>query len=516
MTFHHWRRPDSVVRYGNLVAIALLALYFFIIPAFLVVYFLADPNLRGSGVPKMAWWAHRSLTPKYQHWAAERLSRGTVNANTEDISGTEWPLFGSVFYLWATESLQEAWEQGDRRVATAPAVYARDAIEAAAALVTDPGHAAWVEKHWGKEYLHKEDAFYRMLLISAMTSHAKLLGSDRYLPALRDQVESLSDELDRSPSGLLNDYPDQCYPTDVLATIAAIRRADTVLGTDHSRFVARARRAFEGACLDPATGLPPYDAIAESGRPLSCARGCGNSYMALNAPQLWPETAVQWYALYEKHFWQYRLTAYGFREFPKGAPGNEWYMDVDSGPVIAGHGTAASAFGVGAARLNGRFDHAWPLSAEMITTCCPLADGALAGPRVLSNAINAPYLGEAAILYFLTRQPAPEAVLRQGGQLPPFVPILLAGYLLLGALFLFAAFLRHRQWRKQPPNRPPLAGVQLALWMGLLIAGAWLTIGGHWIPGLAMLLAAQLLPRGGGKLEARDQAKADESSGRGA
>ncbi len=53
-------------------------------------------------------------------------------------------------------------------------------------------------------------------------------------------------------------------------------------------------------------------------------------------------------------------------------------MDVDAGPVLAGHGFAACAFGIGAARANGRFNHAWPLSAEMLVTCWPLLDGTLA------------------------------------------------------------------------------------------------------------------------------------------
>ena len=66
------------------------------------------------------------------------------------ISGTEWPLFGAVFYLWATESLQDEWEKGHSPYAVAPKVYARGAIEAAARLVMDPTQANWVKIHWGK------------------------------------------------------------------------------------------------------------------------------------------------------------------------------------------------------------------------------------------------------------------------------------------------------------------------------------------------------------------------------
>ena len=74
------------------------------------------------------------------------------------------------------------------------------------------------------------------------------------------------------------------------------------------------------------------------------------------APELWPQKAEHWYRLYEEHFWQHRWTAVGFREFPHGMKGKNWYADVDAGPVLAGHGISASAFGVGAAAVNGRFD----------------------------------------------------------------------------------------------------------------------------------------------------------------
>ncbi len=123
-----------------------------------------------------------------------------------------------------------------------PRQYARGAIEAAAALVADPNHAGWVRQHWGDDYLKKENLFYRMLLISALTSYQKLLGDTRYEAPLRRQVESLAQELEDSPHGLLDDYPGQCYPIDIVPAIAAIRRADAVLGTDHSQFVARAVR----------------------------------------------------------------------------------------------------------------------------------------------------------------------------------------------------------------------------------------------------------------------------------
>ena len=86
--------------------------------------------------------------------------------------------------------------------------------------------------------------------------------------------------------------------------------------------------------------------------------------------------------------------------------------------MIDGFGTAASAFGIAAARRNGRFDHAYTLSSELSAASWALPDGRLVLPRMASHAIDAPYLGESAILYFLTVQPAPGVEVRRGGHAP--------------------------------------------------------------------------------------------------
>jgi len=279
----------KIIRF-NAVAMMLLALCFCIYPAIRAVLDLRDPALKTPGTPKVAWRLFHNLSPRYASWAKARVAQGKAEGmSTEDISGTEWPLFGSVFYLWGVENLQNAWDAGDH-TGGEPKVYARDAIIAASELVIDPKHASWVKQHWGTNYLHHENVFYRMLVIGALTSRAKLLHDGAHLDLLRDQVESFSQELDASKSGLLDDYPGQCYPGDVMAALMCIKRADTVLGTDHSKFIGRALRGFVGR-NETRFHLPPYSANADTGVPSSDARGCGNSYMCLTAPELWPAQA---------------------------------------------------------------------------------------------------------------------------------------------------------------------------------------------------------------------------------
>ena len=489
-------RPAAVCRYGNALTFISLMLYFFIMPAGIIIYELSDSGLSSPKIPKLAFWVHKSLSPKYEKWAKARIaSEKAQKLDIENISGTEWPLFGSVFYLWATESLQQEWEKDKDSSSVAPNVYAKGTIEAAAALVADPNQAAWVKQHWGKDYLHRENLFYRMLLIGGLTSYHKLLGGDKYLPLLRDQVETLSTSIDESPYGLLNDYPSQCYPTDVSAAIEAIKRADKVLGTDHSAFVRRAIRAFEGKMAD-VTGLPPYFANASTGA-IETARGCSNVWILTWAPDLWPEAAKRWYGNSEKHFWQERYTAVGFREFPKGDPAGEWYIDVDAGPVIGGFGAAASAFGAGACRTNGRFDQAYPLAAELIAVSWPLPNGTLVIPRMLSNMSDAPYLGEAGMLLTLTRMPVAGVEIKIGGKIPVFVYCALAVYLLVGAVGILATLFTLRRWRKRSSSEPLVCGtVQLSLWCILVAGGVILFVAEVLYAGVLLILLAQFLPKG--------------------
>lgn len=502
----------------NSLGVVLLAAVFFIYPPIRAVLDIRDPALREPGMPKAAWRLFKNLTPRYATWAKERVPEGRAEGlSTADISGTEWPLFGSVFYLWGVENLQSAWDAGDHTAGEEPKALARDAIIASSELVIDPKHASWVKKRWGNDYLHRENVFYRMLVIAALTSREKLLHDGAHLDMLRDQVETFAAELEASKSGLLDDYPGECYPGDVMAAIMCIKRADGVLGTDHSTFVAKALRGFRGARATRHQ-LPPYSASSGNGSPTSPARGCANSYMCLTAPELWPAQAKLWYGLHERFFWQRRITAFGFREFPKdlaggltkslhddrpsiGPPGYrdssdgvDWGMDVDAGPVIAGHGVAASAFGVGAARKNARFDHAYPLSAEMLITTWELPTGVLATPRLLSNVSDAPFLGEAAILWLLSIQPESGFPVKTGGVIPPYVYIVAISMLLIGTWLVLQAIWKFRQARRGPLPEVWAPQFQIGAWFCLVLSSVVMFCSGHGLSGMALMMPAVILP----------------------
>ncbi len=489
-------QPLSICRYGNCLILLSLAIYFFFIPFVLLICYLGDPGLKGQGVPRFTFRVHRHLAPRYERWARQRIGSDKAKGlGLEEIAATEWPAFGSAFYLWATEALQQAWEQDKTLSRVAPNVYAAGSIEAAAALIADPENASWVKKHWGEDYLHKENVFYRMLLIGGLTNYHKLLGGDKYLGLIRDQVETLSKKLDESKYGLLDDYPSQCYPTDVVAAIAAIKRADSLLGTDHSKFIARSIRAFGNDLVD-STGLPPYFADAQSGN-IDITRGCSNQWGITWAAELWPETAKNWYDNFEKYFWQNHCGAVGFREFQKDTRETKnWHIDVDSGPVIAGFGISACSFGMGAARAVNRFDHAYPLGAEVLVGSWPLLDGTLLTARFLSNAAHARYVGEACLLFSFTRMPQDKPVVVKGGHLPAVVYVTLGLYPLAGLTLVLAMLQSLKQWEKTASkNIFRLEWLQVTIWAALLATGIITATCVNLFCGLLLILLAQLLPR---------------------
>jgi hypothetical protein len=182
------QRALKICLYVNAALAVALSLYLFIIPAVILIQSLRDSGLSGGSIPRCAFRWHKALSPKYEKWARQRVASGRAgHLTTGNIAGTEWPLFGSVFYLWATEALQEAVQENPSLCRVPPNQYARGAIEAAAALVADPNHAGWVRQHWGDSYLEKENLFYRMLLIPRILSNvseAPYLGEAATLFAL--------------------------------------------------------------------------------------------------------------------------------------------------------------------------------------------------------------------------------------------------------------------------------------------------------------------------------------------
>jgi len=489
-------RLINICRYGNLILISAFCVFFFFYPAYKVASQVNNPDLAGNQPPSFAFDWHASLSPKIALWAKDRVASASAKQlSIHDISGTEWPVFSAVFYLWATEALQHAWENDKSLYPTSPKEHGGDALKAAVTLIADPNHAHWVKVHWGEDYLDRENLFYRMLLISGLTSYQSMTGDTAYQPTLKDQTTRLAAELDQSPHGLLDDYPGQCYPIDIVPAIAVIQRSAKLLNIDLGDFITQSIRGFSGDRLDPETELPAYIADAKSGQGIGPARGVGISYMLIWAAELWPEVAKDWYQRYQTHFWQTGLIMSGIRELSRFSNSPEWWVEVDSAPVVAGYGTAARAYGIGAARANAQHDHAYQLGIEALAVAWPLPDGTLLIPRLLSNLADAPYVGESALLFNYTRSAKTDIKTNTRLQTPRLVYLTILLYFVLGSLSLLSVFKRFKSLGRYG-HKIKYPGCQFCIWVLLLFLVGALTVSSNIISALLCGLLMLMLPRG--------------------
>src|SRR5262245_30604535 len=93
------------------VGLTTLSLWFVLFPVARITYELHDPSWRDGSLPASVVSWHQSLGDRFAPWAERRVTSSRAQQLAKyDISGTEWPLFSSVMYLWATESIQEQWQ----------------------------------------------------------------------------------------------------------------------------------------------------------------------------------------------------------------------------------------------------------------------------------------------------------------------------------------------------------------------------------------------------------------------
>lgn len=129
------------------------------------------------------------------------------------------------------------------------------------------------------------------------------------------------------------------WPADEAATMHALALHDRHAGTHHLASVWPKARA---AIVD---GLPRSE-MSGTHADADVPRGSALAWTAWHVAWVDPEAAA---ALWERA-WASHGAGIGMREWP---PGVDHPADIDSGPILHGIGVAASAFSIGAARING-------------------------------------------------------------------------------------------------------------------------------------------------------------------
>ena len=214
-------------------------------------------------------------------------------------------------------------------------------------------------------------------------------------PELAAQHDALIAAYERrllaSPTGLIETYPGEAYPTDVAAVAGAIAMHGRATHSDHAR-VLRYWADQARARLDPESGLVIQRMDATTGAAHDAPRASGTALAAYFAAFADPDLA----RLLARATLAQRATHLGFgaiREYgdrPAG-PG-----DVDSGPVVLGVSVSATGFALAAARLAGDADAFVALYRTTDLFGLPIEVGARRG-----FAVGGP-IGNALLLALLT------------------------------------------------------------------------------------------------------------------
>lgn len=156
-----------------------------------------------------------------------------------------------------------------------------------------------------------------------------------------------------SASGVLDAYPGMSWPVDSLFGYRSLQIHDRLYGTKLFATFGRFKQTMR-RYQDRATGLMPSFVYLD-GRPRDVPRGCAMSWSLAVLPDLDPEYAAEQWAAYRRGFARCAGGLCLFREYRAGLSRGP---DSDSGPIVAGLGMSASAFGLAAARASGDMDTA--------------------------------------------------------------------------------------------------------------------------------------------------------------
>ncbi|GHJ45340.1 hypothetical protein Cs7R123_26820 [Catellatospora sp. TT07R-123] len=171
------------------------------------------------------------------------------------------------------------------------------------------------------------------------------------LPRLRADAGALAAAFERKLSGsgspFLTAYPGQAWPCDSVVGLAAVHRADGLTGADHGPLV-RSWLAAADSRRDPGTGLLPHTVDAGSGQPTDLARATSQVIILRFLAELDPARGAADWTVFRQRFASTVPGIPGVREYPVGT---DRAGDVDSGPLVLGLSTSASAVALGDAVL---------------------------------------------------------------------------------------------------------------------------------------------------------------------
>jgi hypothetical protein len=275
------------------------------------------------------------ISPKARQLAARQLQLWTDPESREKelrkmrASNAEWDFMGRTFLVWSLA------EMGLRNQAGK-----QDYLKVMDQIIEE---TLRLEKEHGIYFFLMPYARARPYVVQPARSHfldseiALMLAARRvleekeaYQPLLRERVQLMVERMEQGPVLSAESYPDECWMFDNVASLAAMRIADYLDGTDHSAFSRRWLEIAKRKLVDSSTGIL-ISSYTMRGEPLDGPEG-SSIWMVAHCLRLVDEDFAR--DQYQRARRELRRQMAGFawsREWPTSWKGA---MDIDSGIVI--------------------------------------------------------------------------------------------------------------------------------------------------------------------------------------
>lgn len=164
-----------------------------------------------------------------------------------------------------------------------------------------------------------------------------------YIQQFQQRCQNIVYALGKTDQPYLASYPGQTWPADNIICLAAVSLHDRLFTPKFQEprtiWLKRIKRS-----LSENYETIPHAFDLDTKRILEDSRGASMALMLCFLPEIDSAFARVQYQQFRQYFLDDRLGLPGIREYPKGSDGGSG--DVDSGPIVAGIGGAASIVGI--------------------------------------------------------------------------------------------------------------------------------------------------------------------------
>lgn len=234
--------------------------------------------------------------------------------------------------------------------------------------------------------------------IALMLASRRMVGEKaEYKPLLKERINLMTERLQKSPHFIVESYPDECWMFDHCVALDAMKMADYLDGTDHSKLIHDWVAMAKQKLIDRESGLL-LSSFTTDDAPLGGPQG-STLWMVSHCLQILdPDFARDQYQRARKQLGEITL-GFGYaHEWPKTWKGP---ANIDSGPIVPVFNISAGSSGmafIGASAFEDR-DFLKSLNATLDFAAFPSCkDGRL--KYCASNQV-----GDAAFLYAATLGP---------------------------------------------------------------------------------------------------------------